>query len=182
VEPALLLLLILIPAALSSVGVRLAPILTDHTIFPCEWPFPIWVWGNPHESVPATFDVNTTRKCADYSDGKWPVKQPAMPSDGPHKMTVARGETIRLNDILVGEVWGCSGQSSMARPVNDEGWNHVLNGALEAAGPDYPRICLLILPWSPQFASQENELVSAIRWVELPMGVCWDRFLFKKVS
>jgi sialate O-acetylesterase len=65
--------------------------------------------------------------------GAWSVELPALPAGGPHQMTVAGTNTLTIENVAVGEVWICSGQSNMEWPlaVTD-------NGAQAVAEADYP--------------------------------------------
>ena len=80
------------------------------------------------------------------ADGTWLATLPPLAAGGPHELLVeCGGETVRLADVLVGDVWLCSGQSNMQMPVRD-----VEDAAREAArAKDYPTIRLLAVPKAP---------------------------------
>jgi sialate O-acetylesterase len=69
------------------------------------------------------------------------VELPAMPAGGPHELIVGGPKEIRLKDVLVGEVWICSGQSNMAM-----GLREVLNAQAHIDAADFPRLRVLGLP------------------------------------
>ena len=76
---------------------------------------PVWGWAAPQQKVTVSIAGNEKTATAG-ADGKWMVKMPAMKAGGPHKMKVtaaqsdsAQAAAIELDDILVGEVWVCSG-------------------------------------------------------------------------
>ncbi|WP_207492341.1 sialate O-acetylesterase [Aridibaculum aurantiacum] len=76
---------------------------------------PVAIWGKATagENVTVTFGKQTKQTVAD-ANGKWMVHLNAMPASAtPASMTIASSNTITLNNILVGEVWLCSGQSNM---------------------------------------------------------------------
>ena len=77
---------------------------------------------------------------ADWS-GQWRMKVETPEAGGPYKITISDGDVVELNNILVGEVWFCSGQSNMEMPVG--GWGKVLNYEQEIKDADYPSIRLL---------------------------------------
>jgi sialate O-acetylesterase len=101
---------------------------------------PLWGKAIPNEIVSVTFANNHYQTQADAS-GDWLVKLAAIPAGGPYKITVQSGNKIELKDILIGEVWLCSGQSNMVWPVKST--NHA---EVELASAIYPNIRLLDLP------------------------------------
>jgi sialate O-acetylesterase len=109
----LLLSIALLPA-LAQAGLTVASPFTDHMVLQQDLPVPVWGKADPDSGVTVRFagQVKTTR--ADQS-GKWKVMLGAL--DGTAKgstMTISAGDsTIMLADVVVGEVWICSGQSNM---------------------------------------------------------------------
>ena len=103
--------------ALAQAGVaevELPGVLSDGMVLQRELPVPIWGTANPGESVSVSFAGQKVRTEAG-ADGKWLVKlKPLKTSAKGKDMTVSGMNTIRLKDVLVGEVWLCSGQSNMA--------------------------------------------------------------------
>src|SRR5260370_12625293 len=76
--------------------------------------------------------------------GRWSVFLRPEPAGGPYALTVQGSNTIRLEDILVGDVWFASGQSNMEFPLNGFPGNAVLkNGPEEIAAATQPQIRLL---------------------------------------
>jgi sialate O-acetylesterase len=77
---------------------------------------PVWGTADDNERVTVQFqsqEVATTAK-----DGKWMVRLEDLKAGGPFEMTIRAGNTIRIKNVLVGEVWICSGQSNMEFPVS----------------------------------------------------------------
>jgi len=103
----------------------------------------VWGWAEPGETVTVTLGEGVAKATAD-GQGDWMVKLPAMQAGGPHTMTVKGKNTIKLDDILVGEVWVGSGQSNME-------WNvrGAKDGAQEAAAAKFPNIRLFHVPKRP---------------------------------
>ncbi|GAB4193506.1 MAG: sialate O-acetylesterase [Phycisphaeraceae bacterium] len=81
-----------------------------------EVPIPIWGLADPDEEVIVSLDKHRVSTKAD-TDGRWYVHLPAMGAGGPHTVTIHGTNTITLNDVYIGEVWVCSGQSNMQWPV-----------------------------------------------------------------
>jgi sialate O-acetylesterase len=88
---------------------------------------PIWGWAAPGEGVTATLDSRKITTKADRN-GAWMVKLAPMPAGGPFELTIRGRNTLRLTNVMVGEVWVCSGQSNMEMRLC-----HVANAAAEVA-------------------------------------------------
>jgi sialate O-acetylesterase len=92
-------------------------------------------------TVTTSWDKHTYTVHADQA-GKWKVKvQTPAASNNPYSITISDGKAITLHNILIGEVWLCSGQSNMEMPL--AGWGKVKNYELEIAAANYPQIRLL---------------------------------------
>ncbi|MBX9791846.1 MAG: sialate O-acetylesterase [Pirellulales bacterium] len=140
-------------AALASTAradVRLPAVIGDHMVLQRDAPLPIWGWADPGEEVTVTLgDAKSTAK-ADAA-GKWRVTLPAIKSGKGLEMSVAGKNTIKLADILVGEVWLGSGQSNMQ-------WSVQLSSDAEKeiAAANYPEIRLFTVPMVPSGRPAEN--------------------------
>ena len=89
----------------------------DHGVLQRDQPIAVWGTADAGESVTVNFDGKDVAMKAG-ADGKWLVKLAPHAAGGPFTMTVKGTNTITLNDLLVGEVWICSGQSNMAWTVS----------------------------------------------------------------
>ena len=115
----------LLPAALSLglaapsaalADVKMPAIFGDHMVLQQNLPVPVWGAADPGEAVTVTFGSASASATAG-PDGKWSVKLPALSPDAqPGALKVAGKNTVVFNDVLVGEVWVCSGQSNMEFP------------------------------------------------------------------
>ena len=76
-----------------------------------------FVVTNLDEKVTVTMCGKTAR-CTAAPNGNWRVDVQALPAGGPHMLTIQGTNTIEIRDVLVGEVWLCSGQSNMAMTVS----------------------------------------------------------------
>lgn len=93
--------------------VKLARLFSDHVVLQRQKPIPVWGWAKALEKVKVTLAQQTVQTKADAS-GKWIVKFNPMEAGGPHTLNVsAKSGQASVNDILIGEVWLCSGQSNM---------------------------------------------------------------------
>ena len=108
------LIVLLVGAGLSSADVRLSGVFTDHAVLQRGRPIPIWGWATPGESVSVAF-AGQVKSTTTGADGKWMVRLDALPASQESRPLIVRGRNTReVKDVLVGEVWLCSGQSNMA--------------------------------------------------------------------
>lgn len=99
-------------ASPGSAAVRLPRIFGDHMVLQREMPLAVWGWADPGEKVAVDLGGQKAETAADAA-GRWKVALPPMKSGGPLKMTVSGKNRLVIEDILIGEVWLCSGQSNM---------------------------------------------------------------------
>ncbi len=93
--------------------VRLPAIFTEHGVLQRDKPLSVWGWADPGESVSVSLGAQKANATAG-ADGRWLVKLAAQPaSNDPLTLTVAGKNTVEVKDILLGDVWLCSGQSNM---------------------------------------------------------------------
>lgn len=106
--------LLFISADLSA-NLRLASVFGNNMVLQRNTEVKIWGWGDPGEKVSVKADWMKTEPVATVApDGSWQVKLLTSNAGGPYKMTICqKNEIIRLKDIMLGEVWVCSGQSNM---------------------------------------------------------------------
>lgn len=136
-------LCLLAAAALAVADVELPAVIGDNMVLQRHQRVPIWGTADPGEKVTVTFagqQVTTTAK----PDGRWMLRLTALAAGGPYEMTVAGKNTTALQNVLVGEVWACSGQSNMAFSVRASN-----NAEEEIAAANYPQIRLLTVPRVP---------------------------------
>lgn len=110
-----ILLAMLIAAPLHG-QVRLPRLISDGMVLQRDTELKIWGWAAPGETVAAEFAGGKYETRANGS-GEWLITLPPMQAGGPHTMMIRASNTITLSDILVGDVWLCSGQSNMELPV-----------------------------------------------------------------
>ena len=96
--------------------VRLPRLISDGMVLQRNAELKIWGWSAPGENVSLEFAGKQYTASAD-SAGEWIVILPPMEAGGPHTMTFTASNKLTVNDILIGDVWLCSGQSNMELPV-----------------------------------------------------------------
>jgi sialate O-acetylesterase len=131
------------PVALAEV--RLPKVFGNHMVLQQEKPLVFWGWAQPNERV--TVQIGTERRTAQANElGEWKVELAPMKAGGPFTVTVRGSSTVQFDDVMIGEVWLCSGQSNM-----EMGINMARDGKEEIAAADYPGIRLLKVThkWTP---------------------------------
>ena len=142
-------------AGLARGDVKLPAIFSSHMVLQQGLNDRVWGLADPDEEV--TVEIAGQRKTAKAgADGKWSVMLDPLAAGGPHAMTVKGRNGIRLEDILVGEVWICSGQSNMQ-------WDVQLSNDpdLEALSAKFPNIRLISVP---QVGTQEPQFTFNGQW------------------
>lgn len=105
--------LLLMCGAVSSAAVKLPRLISNGMVLQRDVPLNIWGWADAGEKVTVQFQGKSFGTKADKS-GRWQVVLPAYVAGGPHMMKINQ---IELLDILIGDVWLCSGQSNMELPM-----------------------------------------------------------------
>ncbi len=132
-------------AGLARAEIRLPHVFGDHMVLQREKPLVIWGWANPKETV--TVQLGATTQTIQANDrGEWKAILPAMTAGGPYTLTVSGSSTVTYNDVMIGEVWLCSGQSNM-----EFGMGRLVNAKEEIAAANHPGIRLLMVEnrWTP---------------------------------
>lgn len=125
------------------------------------------VWGKADAgksvTVISSWNNKTYTTVAD-ANGDWKLKIKTPSYGGPYKVTITDGsEPVVLNNVLIGEVWVCSGQSNMEMPV--AGWGQVSNYKEEIANANYPEIRLLQVSQAISLIPQTGVKVANNGWM-----------------
>jgi sialate O-acetylesterase len=119
----------------------LPAIIGDHMVLQQKQANPIWGWDTPGTEVTVTFG-NQVKKTTAAADGKWAVSlDPVTANATPTKFVIAGTSTRELADVLVGEVWMCSGQSNMGMTVSGD-WK----AQVESLASNHPNLRLITVP------------------------------------
>ncbi|MEQ8556517.1 MAG: sialate O-acetylesterase [Cyclobacteriaceae bacterium] len=114
-----LLSLVILSLATSAQQLQPAGIFTDHMVLQRDTDVPVWGKSTPGEKVTVTF-AGQTKTTKAGNDGKWMVRlDPLEASSQGRDMTITGKSAVTLVDVLVGEVWICSGQSNMQFGVSN---------------------------------------------------------------
>jgi sialate O-acetylesterase len=130
---------------------RTARVFTDHAVLQRDKPLPVWGWAKPDESLRVELNGQILKTRADTA-GRWQVTFAAMPAGGPYRLIVkGKRDSIVLRDLLLGEVWLCSGQSNMEWPLR-----LAANAPAEIRAAQHPKIRHLKVDRSTAFEPQAD--------------------------
>lgn len=104
------------PSAASWSDIRLPSVIGSNMVLQRDIPAPIWGWADPGEKVRVVLGLQDITTAAD-STGAWMVKLSPLSAGGPFELTVSGKNTVKLTNVMAGEVWVCSGQSNMEMRV-----------------------------------------------------------------
>ncbi len=118
-------------------------LFSNHAVLQRDMVLPVWGTARDGEKVSVEFAGQKAETVA--TNGKWMVKLKPLKAGGPFTMTINGDNSLTLTDLLVGEVWVCSGQSNMAFRISPA----VNNGAQEITEANYPQIRQFYVPGKP---------------------------------
>lgn len=137
--------------------VRLPKFFGDSMVLQRDQLIPIWGWAAKNEKV--TVQLGGQKKSVvTGKDGKWRINLDRMSAGGPFKLLVNGKNSIAINDVLIGEVWLCSGQSNMEFTVNG-----VVNAKEEIAASNNPNIRHVAIPKAVS-GKPENDISQNANW------------------
>ncbi len=126
-------------------------VFSDHMVLQRETPLPVWGRATPGTTVTASIADKTASSTAG-EDGKFRLDLPALPAGGPHELKVATSNaSLTFTDVLVGEVWLCSGQSNMdfsLAKTAKRSYAGATNWEQEVAKADHPQIREFKAEWA----------------------------------
>src|SRR5499425_12241 len=129
----------LVAASTARADVKLPALISDGMVLQQGMPAPLWGWADEGESV--TVEFQNQKVTAVAKNGKWMVKLKPLKAGGPFTLTVSGKNKIEFKNVLVGEVWICSGQSNMEWRLRQSD-----NAEAEIAAAKYPMIRLFTVP------------------------------------
>lgn len=131
--------------------IKLPGYFTDNIMLQRDMPIKIWGWGNRYETVTVSIhDQKVNTRCK--KDGTWEIILSPIPYGGPYSLTVQGKEnSIKIENILIGDIWLCSGQSNMEWTVEQSA-----NSKQEVQNANYPEIRALKVPKSIKNSPQDN--------------------------
>lgn len=141
-------------------GLKLAPVFTDAMVLQRNRPVTIWGTANGGTKITVKFN-DLIKNTSAGNDGRWNIEFPALKEGGPYKISIENEDSkIELNDILIGDVWLCSGQSNMEFKLNQAA----------TASEDIPT------------ANFKNIRLLNMRPVDYTNNVAWDSVTLNKIN
>jgi len=135
-KPFVILLYCLCCTALTSeAAVKLPQLVSDGMVLQRNAKTNVWGWADAGEKVTVKFK-GKTYQATTGSDGKWKIILAPMPAGGPYTMDISASNHLTVKDILLGDVWLCSGQSNMVHQMK----LHNVQYAEDIATANYPQI------------------------------------------
>jgi sialate O-acetylesterase len=113
----------------------------------------IWGWASKNEKIRIKFNGKNFKTTAN-TNGKWLLQLPPMKAGGPYTMNIDAGNHIVIDNILIGDVWLCSGQSNMVHQVK----LHSVRYANEIVNANYPQIRHFWIPTMTDLNGQHDDL------------------------
>ena len=149
----LFVLLLLLNLESIRAQVRLPRLVRDSMILQRDTKINIWGWAAKNEKINIKFN-SKSYKTAAGNDGKWLIRLPPMKAGGPYTMDISGSNKISLKEILIGDVWICSGQSNMVHQMNI----HDVTYAKDIAEANYPQIRHFWIPTLTNLQGPQDDL------------------------
>lgn len=145
----------------ASAAVELPDVISDNAVLQQKADAKLWGWATPGKTVTITpsWDGKQYKSTADKSSGKWSIQIPTpAASYTPYSITFTDGsDPVTIDNVLIGEVWFCSGQSNMEMPLRGF-WTQPVEGAAQAIAYSgkYPAIRMATVPKRAAYTPQER--------------------------
>jgi sialate O-acetylesterase len=127
-----------------------ARIFNDHMVIQRSQPVPVWGWSSPNEEIVLEINKQVKSTRAD-KNGKWRITLDPQPAGGPYDLKIKGHDSVVLHDVLIGEVWICSGQSNMEFELSS-----AVHAAQEIRDARYPEIRQIKIPRTASIAPKED--------------------------
>ncbi|MBD3674443.1 MAG: 9-O-acetylesterase, partial [Planctomycetaceae bacterium] len=127
-----------------SAEIKLPKVFDDHMVLQRDQKVAVWGWADPGETVQIQTPFERQQLTAN-AEGKWMTRLKPMKAGGPIEITLKGSNEITLTDVLIGDVWVCSGQSNMEWSVAAS-----TNSQAEIANANWPQIRLFDVKKTPK--------------------------------
>lgn len=128
----------------TTTNLRLPSLISDNMVLQQKTAVKIWGKANPGKNIKIVTSWKAEGKATANGNGLWGVMLQTPEAGGPYEITISAKDTVvKIKNVLIGEVWFCSGQSNMEMPM--EGWLPqcpVKNSTKEIATANFPNIRL----------------------------------------
>ncbi len=143
------LVFLLVFALAAKADVRLPALFSDNLVLQQSARVPVWGWADDGEEVTVSF--RGQQVSAKTKNGKWRVQLRALSAGGPDTLVVEGKNKIELKNVLVGEVWVCSGQSNMELAMKQS-----FESAADIAASANPQLRLFVVPKTKAAAPRDD--------------------------
>jgi sialate O-acetylesterase len=133
--------------------VKLPKLISDGMVLQRDAEIPIWGWADANEKVVVIFNGKKYQTKASAL-GEWRIKLPKMKAGGPYKMKISGKNNLEVKDILLGDVWLCTGQSNMVHQLDI----HDVLYADEIATANNPKIRHFAIPTTTSISGPQKDL------------------------
>ena len=133
-----------------ATNIAVSPLFSNNMVLQQNQDIPIWGTAEPGGEVKVSVNKQQV-KVTVADDGKWKVNLSPIPAGGPYELIISGAKTHTIKNVLVGEVWVCSGQSNMEMAVSSS--NDANN---EIANANYSNIRLITVEKATATKPQEN--------------------------
>lgn len=134
-------------------NVKLPALIKDSMILQRDFKIKIWGWAETSEKIKLSFNKRNYKTVAD-KNGKWTVLLAPQNAGGPYEMRINGNNEILIKEILIGDVWFCSGQSNMVHQMNI----HDVTYAKEITDANYPQIRQFLIPTRTSLTGAKEDL------------------------
>lgn len=157
--------LFLLASSASQARIELPKMFTDNMVLQQKSDAPMWGKATPNKNVKIVTSWNSkTYNIKSDANGNWKLNLETPTAGGPYTISISDGKEIKLNNVLIGEVWICSGQSNMEMPL--AGWGQVANYKEEIAKANYPQIRLFHVEQATSIAPLDDLKATRGGWRE----------------
>lgn len=143
-----------------NAAIKLPRLISSGMVLQRNVPLNIWGWANAGEQVTVMFN-NRTFQTITAADGKWEISLPAHAAGGPFNMHIRGENELLIKDVLVGDVWLCSGQSNMEQSMSGR---LKYRYAQEISHDSFPLIRHFLVPDNYAFDKPWNDFPTG-KWV-----------------
>lgn len=145
--------LLLTTGGIAQAQLRLPKLISDGMVLQRDTPLRIWGWATPGERITIRFK-NKSYKTVTGANGQWQTKLPPLAAGGPYTMEIAGTSRLEVKDILIGDVWFCSGQSNMVHQMNI----HDVTYANDIKQANFPQIRQFWIPTLTNLQGPQSDL------------------------
>lgn len=141
----------------ANAQVKLPALFADNMVLQQQSEVAVWGWSGPNAniSIEGTWNNKMVKTKAD-SEGRWKAMVSTPVAGGPYKLKVSDGKPVTLENVMIGEVWLCSGQSNMEMPMKGFPGQPIMGSNMDILKSKNPNIRMITVPRNAQTTPQDN--------------------------